>query len=127
MSIVDSLRDIHREVWSKFEYVTDRENYNSDEYWIIPDDFLNGNKFTGDCEDFAMCCRVLCRQRNIPSQLVVCVDETGEYHCVLHVEGFILDNRHRSVKTVDELGALGYKWVAISGYTPGDLWHRVLL
>lgn len=127
MWTAEDLVQIHRNVWNKFTYTTDKNNYGSDEHWVIPVEFMQSKRFTGDCEDFAMCCRTLCRQQNIPSQLAICLDETGEHHCVLHVEGYILDNRYNKVMTVDQLTNIGYKWIAISGYNIGDPWHRVLL
>lgn len=124
MSIAD-LKVIHTAVFNKFKYKTDQESHGTIEHWNVPDEFAQGKVFTGDCEEFAMACRMLCREKGIVSQLAVCIDETGEYHCVLHVNGYILDNRHDSVKTTDELSKLGYKWIAISGDNVGDQWYKV--
>jgi predicted transglutaminase-like cysteine proteinase len=123
----ETLRSIHNTVFHNFEYKTDLEQYQTLEKWVAPPEYYNGTRtIVGDCEDFALACRMLCRAEGIDnSRLVVCNTEIGEGHCVLEVEGWVLDNRMRQVVTRDELSRLGYKWVAISGYNPKDKWFRL--
>jgi len=125
--LLEVLRSIHRTVLNNFEYKTDLEQYQTLEKWVAPPEFYNGTtSIVGDCEDFALACRMLCREQGIEnSRLVVCLTETGEGHCVLEVEGWILDNRMLRVKSRDRLSGQGYKWIAISGYNPKDKWFRI--
>lgn len=107
-------------------YQTDKSAHGCIEYWSIPQHVIKHGTLRGDCEEFALSCRHKCREAGIVSQLAICKDECGELHCVLHVNGLILDNRQPHVRTVDELVKIGYTWVAISGNEPGDQWHAVL-
>lgn len=118
----ERLDSIHKKIFSKFTYKTDEAKYGELEHWAMPDESTIGVKVVGDCEDFALACRALCRKENIPSRLVYCKVETGEGHCVLEVEGWILDNRYRKVRPRQELD---YTWIRISGYEPGDDWHVI--
>ena len=78
--------------------------------------------FKDDCDGKALACRYQCRKVGIPNRLVFCRTETGEYHLVLAVEGYILDNRSRWVKPRDDVP---YTWIKISGLEKGDPWHLI--
>jgi predicted transglutaminase-like cysteine proteinase len=119
LSLKEQLDIIHAEVKSNFTYCTDLEQYGQVELWCMPKDA----KFTGDCEDFALACRAQCRKLGIPSRLVFCY-ANGEGHCVLEVQGWILDNNLSSVQDWQEIK--GYEWVSISGYEAGDDWHEIV-
>ena len=85
--------------------------------------FIFKNGIIGhNCDDFALACRQLCREKNIPSRLVVCQTEKGGYHLVTEVQGWILDNRQNGVVSRDDLD---YKWLKISGYEKGESWHSI--
>lgn len=121
--LLRKLKKIHGSVFAKFEYKTDLEQFNSIERWVMPPDAFNGKtKITGDCEDFALACRKLCREQNIKSRLVVCITEQGEGHCVLECSGYILDNRYNSVKTNTQLK---YDWLYISDFEKGGEWRKI--
>jgi predicted transglutaminase-like cysteine proteinase len=125
-NLKEQLSDIHKKVFESFKYVTDKKQYGQEEKWSVPPEFKEGMTFRGDCDDFAMMCRKLVREAGIEeSRLLVCYDETGEGHLVLEVKGYVLDNRSRKLETKDSLTKTGYKWVAISGYNPGDQWYGV--
>ena len=116
------------------DYVDWRFNYTSDilqrgmpEHWVDVDelsglDQMARGTFKDDCDGYALACRHQYRKVSIPNRLVFCQTETGEYHLVLEVEGWILDNRRRWV--IDR-GHCEYKWISISGYEKGDPWHEV--
>lgn len=116
--ILPKLRAIHDRVTKCFEYRTDMDQYKVEEKWTMPD---GKPTIVGDCEDFALMCRKLCRLAGIPTRLVICLAE-GEGHCVLEASGWILDNKQRAVVSRDELN---YNWYSISGYEPGDDWHLI--
>lgn len=124
--LYDNLAQIHRKVFNKFKYKYDSKQYGMDEYWVMPEsDFDGSTPIVGDCEDFALACRKLCRDAGIDSRLVFCYVE-GEGHCVLEVDGWILDNRMRKVRTNDSLTAdEGYDFIAVSGYNSGDPWYMI--
>lgn len=126
--LLDQLETIHKDVFGKFKYEFDKDQYGMVEKWVMPEEGFDGSqRIVGDCEDFALACRKLCRDRGIEkTRLVVCMTETNEGHCVLEVNGWILDNRYRRVMSRDELDREGYRWIAISGYNPGDDWHKIL-
>ena len=64
-----------------------------------------------------------CRELNIPNRLVFCQTETGGYHLILEVNGYVLDNRYPKVMKNNEVP---YKWMRISGYNSGDPWHEII-
>ena len=127
MADLQLLEQIHDDVFSKFKYKYDHKQYGIVEKWVMPEDGFDGSqRIVGDCEDFALACRKLCRDRGInDSRLVVCMTEQNEGHCVLEVNGWILDNRRRAVVSRDALQEDGYRWIAISGYESGDDWFRI--
>jgi predicted transglutaminase-like cysteine proteinase len=127
MERLDELKEIHETMFKNFRYVTDKKKHGTVEHWeVIPEDFKLGDKWSSDCEDFAMAIRKICRDRNIdPTRLVVCFDETGEGHCVLEHEGYVFDNRYATLVTKKFLEQQGYKWIAVSGPEPGDPWFRL--
>lgn len=112
------IADIFHHVKRRFVYITDREQYQQEEKWVLP----AGAILNGDCEDFALACRALCREHGIQSRLVLCKVETGEMHCVLECDGLILDSRMKEVKKIDDLP---YQWLAMSGYEKGEDWRVI--
>lgn len=122
--MVKELKKIHTKAWNKFRYATDLQNHGKLEHWNYPEeDFLG--RITGDCEDYALYCRKKCRKAGYKTRLVLCYTETGEFHCVLEISGYIMDNRHRELQTINSIVELGYKLVATSGYEPGDTWNLI--
>lgn len=114
------IRDIHWEVKQGFTYVTDKEQYERNEHWVMPKDPF---EVTGDCEDFALACRVLVRNKGLKSRLIFCKTEDGGGHCVLSVGGWILDNRMERVHDYQYMIKIGYRFIAMSGYEEGDTWE----
>lgn len=122
VDLKDTLDRIHARVFEGFTYTTDEEQYGVMEDWRIPSDV---DKVSDDCDGFALACRFLLRQENIPNRLLVCLTETNEWHLVCCVENYILDNRQTKVKTIKQLQRLGYKFRYISGYEKGEAWHEI--
>ena len=130
---VDLMRSIQWETWKAFKYRFDKSLHGEDDFWdIIPKDYKLGDRYEGDCEEFALICRKLLRDNGIMnSRLVFCTyPENGNGrpigHVICEVDGYCFDNNEKRLKTKEQLERIGYKWVGISGYNPGDQWYRVL-
>jgi len=123
MTLWNRLNEIQADVLGRFTYVCDCDNpleFNRVEYWQDVE-HLNG-AIHGDCEDFALACRKLCREKKISTRLVYCYTEKNAGHLVLESDGWILDCRQKEPVARDDLP---YKWVRISGYETGDPWHEI--
>jgi predicted transglutaminase-like cysteine proteinase len=120
------LQAILNRVRKDFVYKPDLLQYSKLEHWQDKESVetnLSGGKWLGDCDDFALTCRYLCRQEGLPSRLVYCLTESDEGHLVLEVKGWILDNRHRWVVPQKWLN---YTWLSISGYEQGEPWRQIV-
>lgn len=103
-----------------------REKPDRGEHWQMPPGNYNGSQIiSDDCDGFCLACRALLRRRQIPSRLVYCEIE-GTGHLVVEAQGWILDNRQRTVVANTLLSALNYRWLMISGFNPGDPWREII-
>ena len=96
-------------------YVADVKQYNMPEHWEV--------NLTGDCEDYALWIRYELKKRGIESDLVLALTEEGVRHLIIHVDGWILDNRHGRVMRQEDLTKIGYKWISMSG--PDSKWYKI--
>lgn len=92
------------------QYRTDLMQYGVPEFWI------QAGKY-GDCEDYALAKRNALLSKGFAIadvNLVVCITETGDGHCVLLVKtdkgNYILDNRYEWPMLPN---SLPYKWDSI--------------
>lgn len=93
------------------------------DFWPGPNDIdYEGEHIKGDCKVHALLCRHELRKLDTDSRLVICLTETGAVHCVLEIDGWIMDNRHKEVMRRDDLK---YTWIERSGVHPGDEWHLI--
>lgn len=106
------LRQVQRAAQRGHTYVDDKKQYGVPEHWDI--------SLKGDCEDYALWCREELKKHGIASDLVVCFTETGEAHLVCSVEGWILDNRYKTVRRRDDLK---YTWLGLG--TPDGTWYLI--
>jgi predicted transglutaminase-like cysteine proteinase len=122
------LQKILLDVHFRFDYTYDADQYGG-EHW--PDvDMLDGiptgrEKFKDDCDGFALMCRAKCRELGIRSRLVFCRTSNGTGHLILEVKGYLLNNIHKWVMTVDQLP--DWEFISISGFETGDPWHRIVM
>ena len=120
------LQALHAACLRKFKYAADSIVYGESEYWVSPaeirDQLSKQGFLAGDCDDFASLCVMRARAKGFPARFVFCQTETGEYHLVCEVKGWILDNRYREIMRKNELQ---YTWLSISGFAPGDPWHSI--
>jgi predicted transglutaminase-like cysteine proteinase len=94
-----------------FTYEEDTPTEVGDEPWnSFARTVRNGEPFVGDCDDFALTCAELLLARGVPADevhVITCYTETGVYHAVALAGDWVLDNRHRSVRS---RGAVPYRW-----------------
>lgn len=126
MSIVKEIAEVLDSVHTRFTYVPDLTQWGRADYWIAFSDGDFKARWKGDCEDFALLCRAELNALGIPNRLVFCqvpgYPENESYHIVLEVAGIILDVRYR---TLQSRNTIGYRWIALSGYKPGEPWHEI--
>lgn len=109
------LKDLQRvldQAHAGHTYVSDSERYGLAECWTAG--------LVGDCEDFALWCRAKLNELDIWPDLVYCLTEKGEGHLVLHIDGWILDNRYGWVQKQDDLP---YSWVKLG--RPDGKWFLI--
>ena len=94
------LDEVFERMKSGHVYTTDKLQYKKNDHWRP--------ELVGDCEDFALACDKELMKLGVDSgEYILCYTETDDYHMVLSVDGWILDNRQRRVKSRDDLP---YKW-----------------
>jgi predicted transglutaminase-like cysteine proteinase len=93
-------------------YTSDQDQYQQPEFWE--------SGLIGDCEDFALWIREQLTLKGIESDLVYCFTEGWEGHLVIHVDGWILDNRYKQVMRQDKLD---YQWLKIG--KPSGEWFTI--
>lgn len=103
------LQSVLSDAFSGHTYIKDDEQYGR-EHWT--------KSLTGDCEDFALWVRDKLAQDGVASDLVFLAIPGSDYHVVVHVNGYILDNRYKWVMRQEELN---YKWLMI-GKSTGGWW-----
>jgi predicted transglutaminase-like cysteine proteinase len=95
---------------NSFPWISDRNNWNADDYWATPLETLT--KFGGDCEDMAIGKFMMLRMMDVPKQNLelayVKIKKTGESHMVLvwlndsRSESLVLDNMDKAIKSGKE-------------------------
>ena len=117
--LLQQLKTIFHRVSSHFQQWPDQH-----EHWQMPPAGYDGRQMLrDDCDGFCLACRVLLRQWGIANRLVYCeIDGSG--HLVVEVEGWILDNRQRTVVANTLLDH--YRWLRISGYEAGEPWREII-
>jgi len=117
---IDILNIIHSQVLKHFIETADQG-----EHWQMPPPNYSGTQtIRDDCDGFCLACRTLLRKQGIKSRLVYC-EIKGGGHLVVEVDGWILDNRQRTV--VANTLLTNYRWLRISGYEPGEPWREIIL
>jgi predicted transglutaminase-like cysteine proteinase len=125
-SYIDDVVEVHKKVLSGFKYVTDEVQYGRIEDWRIPE---NCERVIGDCDDFAIACRELLREKGHEPRLVFCTTETGGGHLVCVLGKMVLDNRQRTAVTIKSLAdsRTPYHFISASGTSPGEEWRSIKL
>jgi predicted transglutaminase-like cysteine proteinase len=115
--------DVFNRVKDGFTYVSDMEQYGTKEDWRFPE---NVDNFEGDCDDFAIACRMLLKQKGHECRLLFCRTETGGGHLICAIGKFALDNRMKfPVELTYLTQTKKYTLLSVSGLNPGDAWHNI--
>ena len=116
--------EVFEKAMGGFRYVSDEDQFGELEDWRMPDGIESGD-IVGDCDDFAIACRTLLKDRGHEPRLLFCkVRNQGHLICVLGQ--IALDNRMRGITKIDTLANRhAYQLVSISGVKPGDDWHAI--
>lgn len=116
----DQINEIFQDVRSHFIWRPDPEweiqykdgTLKIKDHWDLMEPDENGT-LRGDCEDFALYCSKMCKEQLGISKknrtLTFCRTETGEGHMVVEILGYILDNRQRTLTTIQKLKSSGYR------------------
>ena len=100
------LCSIFGDTYSKFNYVSDIEQYGRDYRVSFAQDVKNNQDFRGDCDDFAYTMRDLLHEQGYTTELYLVrtyVLSGAQSHMVLRVkeghEYYMVDNRYPMVRT----------------------------
>ena len=100
------LCSIFGDTYSKFNYVSDIEQYGRDYRVSFAQDVKNNRDFRGDCDDFAYTMRDLLHEQGYDTELYLVrtyVLSGAQSHMVLKVkegdEYYMVDNRYPTVRT----------------------------
>ena len=100
------LCSIFGDTYSKFNYVSDIEQYGRDYRVSFAQDVKNNQDFRGDCDDFAYTMRDLLHEQGYTTELYLVrtyVLSGAQSHMVLKVregdEYYMVDNRYPTVRT----------------------------
>jgi len=122
---IEDTREVHDTVSAGFKYVSDEKQWGTIiDDWRIPEDC---KRVTGDCDDFAIACRELLREKGHKPRLLFCLTETGDGHLICVLGKMALDNRQRSAVEIEDLvsGRKKYTLVTVSGRVPGEEWRAI--
>ena len=107
-----------------FEYVPSEEEYGTTiDEWGIPEELVRG---ISGCDDFALACRALLKQRGCNPQLAFfrIRGEHGTLACL--VGNLALEvNQEGLARLVELTEDREYDFIAMSGSEPGDDWNFV--
>ncbi len=119
------IQEIFKRVNKNFKYISDQKQHGVIEDWRMPEDV---DHVRGDCDDFALACRMLLREAGIPTRLIICKTGDGEGHLVCAAGenlNYMLDNTQTSVVTKKQLTRKGYKWFYASDTEPTGDWFMI--
>ena len=122
-SYIKDAFEVFERIKDGFTYVSDEEQYGTKEDWRFPESYDN---LTGDCDDFAIACRKLLKEKGHECRLLLCKTENGGWHLICTIGKFALDNRMKfPVELTYLTGVQGYTLSSVSGLEPGDEWHNI--
>jgi predicted transglutaminase-like cysteine proteinase len=114
--------DTFNRVKDGFTYVSDMEQHGTKEDWRFSE---NVDNFEGDCDDFAIACRMLLKEKGHECRLIYCKTENGGGHLICVIGKMALDNRMKFPVEIKYLHQHGYEFISASGLAPGDDWRKI--
>lgn len=112
MNELPLIKAVFRQVHQHFVWTSDQEVWSVPEHWTsYADEVERDEIFRDDCDAFAMTAVDILMRKGIEPEncyLATCWTETGEYHAVGIVHGWLLDNRMRTLRPWSSIP--GYKW-----------------
>jgi predicted transglutaminase-like cysteine proteinase len=112
--------------YQRFTWVSDQQHHGVREWWPASKDVAKyPSPLLGDCDDYALACRVELREAGVATRLLSCVTARGTGHLVCEAGGWILDCQRRNAYRWDD-NPLRHEWRRISGYETGDPWREVV-
>lgn len=115
---------VHRRILAGFKYVEDGVQYpGSLDHWATPEDY---DRVTGDCDDFAIACWGLLREKGHKPRLLFSLTEDGRGHLICVLGKMAIDNRQRYPVEIKILAdSIGYTFISVSGREPGAPWRTI--
>jgi predicted transglutaminase-like cysteine proteinase len=101
-SVTEQMKGVN-DFFNKITYVTDEDNFGTDDYWQTPYEMMQRG---GDCEDYAIAKFISLKRLGVPQssmRIMIVMDNNlgGQMHAVLEVKhqgkAFLLDNQAKSV------------------------------
>ena len=110
-----------------FIWTSDKESHPTYfDHWASHADAVErGDVFRDDCDGFAMTCADLLAREGIDKSLIrlaMCRTETGEGHLVCIVDGYLLDNRQRTIWNWNEVP---YTWESSMRMDEPGVWRSM--
>lgn len=119
------IKEIFFKVKNLFIWKSDLEQFPDyyDNWRSYAEDVESGKIFCDDCDGFAMTCAELLYKKEIDDiRLVMCQTETGEYHLVCLANGFLLDNRQRTIWFWNQVP---YTWLSGMRLSEPGVWRKI--
>ena len=119
------IQDVFSKVKGLFIWTSDADQFSGrfDDWRSYADQVERGETIRDDCDAFSMtCAELLVRAGVDPNviQLVACKTETGENHLVCVADGWLMDNRQRTVWPWTQLD---YKWESSMKMSEPGVWR----
>jgi predicted transglutaminase-like cysteine proteinase len=129
---MEEIVDIHKKVWSLFDYTSDDKNFKQPEHWMShAKEVKEGKRFKDDCDGFALTCCELLIEAGFPKEdvkMVVCQVEDGGWHAVCGIDiedtTYILDNRFKNI--FDYKTKKDYTFHNFMKFSDPGQWYKVM-
>ena len=121
--LLDTLKDVLEAAHQRFFYVQDKDLWGRADHWETDEQIPDTGQLVGDCDCFAIACRKALKAKGMQSRLIFCgVNNPAGDHLILECQGYLLDNRKLHVTNWQDSD---YTLLRISGFNPGDAWHKI--
>lgn len=120
------IQKIFDQVRSLFIYMPDADQFPGkyDDWKSYAESVEQGHIFIDDCDGFALTCAELLVKNGIAFDAVkiaICETETGDTHLVCIADGYLLDNRQRTIWPWNQVP---YRWISSMNLKYPGQWER---